>query len=210
MSKRAGGNWKPVTPNALFTSGPNYQLNACVGERNGGPWDLAAYGRGFFSGGQLIVAGCIGCTDGSASVDTIVYPAAFVFRHGIELYLKHLLKQLRVLNDSDLDAKRRPDHFIADLFASVKGELLKVNPPVVDPSEIPMVQEFIGDFAKIDPTGQAFRYPEDISNNTHLTGLTVINVEVLADYMDTLQRVLEGWICSVDSRVSYTLEAASR
>jgi hypothetical protein len=40
--------------NVLFRPGPNLNLNACVGE-NGGPYDFAAYGEGFFHAGFEII-----------------------------------------------------------------------------------------------------------------------------------------------------------
>ncbi len=90
----------PVTynfaPNMLFRSGPDFQLNACVGT-NGGPYDLRAYGQGFFEGGKAIIQAA---RNRAAPVDILVYPAAFSFRHGIELYLKHLLENVRSLYDA--------------------------------------------------------------------------------------------------------------
>ena len=91
---------KPITynfsPNMLFRSGPDYQLNACVGT-NGGPYDLRSLGQGFFDGGKAIIHAA---REGTAPVDILVYPAAFSFRHGIELYLKHLLGNVRNLRDA--------------------------------------------------------------------------------------------------------------
>ena len=81
------------TPNALFRGGPNCDLNACVGE-NGGPYDLRDYGQGFFDGGVAIIDAA---RERRAPVDVLVYPAAFAFRHGIELYIRHILASLAQL-----------------------------------------------------------------------------------------------------------------
>ena len=77
-------------PNSLFRGGPNQDLNACVGT-NGGPYEFGEYGEGFFEGGFQIVKGI---KKGAWTLDLLVYPATFSFRHGIELYLKHLVRTL--------------------------------------------------------------------------------------------------------------------
>ena len=46
------------------------------------------YGRGFFDGGHAAVKSA---QEFVGPVDLLVYPAAFSYRHGIELYLKHLV-----------------------------------------------------------------------------------------------------------------------
>ncbi len=71
-------------------------LNACVGE-NGGPYDLVDYGRGFFEGAQEIIHGL---RNGRATVDLVIYPICFSFRHGIELYLKAIIKAADAFNQS--------------------------------------------------------------------------------------------------------------
>lgn len=75
-------------PNSLFRAGPQSTLNACVGT-NGEPYDFGAYGEGFFEGGFQIIAAI---KRGEWTIDLLIYPAAFSFRHGIELYLKHMVR----------------------------------------------------------------------------------------------------------------------
>jgi hypothetical protein len=79
--------------NPLFTNGDNANMNACVGD-NGGPYELFDYGKGFFEGGHAIVAAAGALV---APVDWLVYPAAFSYRHGIELLLKQLVLTLNGL-----------------------------------------------------------------------------------------------------------------
>jgi hypothetical protein len=183
-------------PNALFRGGPNYDLNACVGE-NGGPYDLRAYGQGFFDGGKAIVDAA---RDRRFPVDILVYPAAFSFRHWIELYLKHLLNDLRDINSEPQEKEK--NHGICEYFELVAKELSTVKPEFVDLAEVGIAKDIIADFDQIDPTGQVFRYPEDLKGNAHLTGLKLINVAILDEGMDVLREVLEGWM----GRVEYIIE----
>lgn len=187
------------TQNMLFRGGADALLNACVGE-NGGPYDLLDYGRGFFEGGSLIVAGARAM---KAPVDIVVYPAAFAFRHGIELLLKHLVQRLLVFNEASVSYKR--NHGIMDLF-DLAAEQLAVARDVADPVEISLARDIIAAFNEIDPTGQVFRYPEDLKGNRHLTELKLINVEVLDDGMRVLREVLEGWIYHLDDMQDYKNE----
>ena len=174
-------------PNTLFRNGPDMSLNACVGE-NGGPYDFADYGEGFFQGGMAIVEAA---KDKRAIIDVLVYPAAFAFRHGIELYLKHLLKELIAFNDSNVEYVKH--HGIQDYWKLVVAEMQKIEGNVFDPVEVGIAGDIIDDFCQIDPTGQVFRYPEDIKGNKHLSGLGVINVEVLANGMTALHGMLNFW-----------------
>ena len=63
-------------------------------------------------------------------------------------------------------------------------------------------KDIVEDFHQIDPTGQVFRYPEDLKGNLHLIGLSIINVEVLDDGMSVLRSILEEWM----DRLDYLIE----
>ena len=77
----------------LFTNGENHQMNAGVSD-NGGPYNLFDYRRGCFEGGHAAVKSA---QDYIGPVDLLVYPAAFAYRPGIELYLKHLVCTLNTI-----------------------------------------------------------------------------------------------------------------
>ncbi len=90
--------------NELFKPAADSHFNACVGD-NGGPYSLANYADGFFDGGHAIVKDV---KDGNFKVDVLVYPAAFSFRHGIELYLKHHFQLLAELNGTSPEYPKKP------------------------------------------------------------------------------------------------------
>jgi hypothetical protein len=144
------------SPNMLFRSGPDFQLNACVGT-NGGPYDLRAYGQGFFEGGNAIIQAA---RDRTAPVDILVYPAAFLFRHGIELYLKHLLGDVRNIQDAPSVEK---NHSILEYFDLAVERLKSANEGLIDAVDAGIARDIVVDFHQIDPTGQVFRYPEETS-----------------------------------------------
>ena len=180
---------KPTyTANSLFRSGPNAQLNACVGE-NGGPYGYDEYGDGFFDGAKMIVNRI---KEGAYNIDTLIYPATFSYRHGIELYAKHLVKKLAAYNKSGADTVKT--HALKDNWALLVKEATNSKLKFFDPLEVSIAGDIIEDFCEIDPTGQVLRYPEDVKNNLHLTGLGVINVEILADGMQVLEDLFDRWL----------------
>lgn len=174
-------------PNTLFRNGPNAQLNACIGT-NGGPYDFSDYGEGFFEGAKQIIAAI---RRGEWTIDILIYPAAFSYRHGIELYVKHLLKELSAYNKSGVEYERT--HKLQDNWARVVEEAKKSKLTFFDETELSLVGDIIAEFCQIDPTGQVFRYPEDIKGNKHLEGLDVINVEVLEQGMAVVHDRLDTW-----------------
>lgn len=178
--------------NDLFRPGVNAELNACVGD-NGGPYDYIDYGAGFFHAGQAIIRAA---RDFSVPVDIGVYPATFSFRHGTELYLKQLIASVSSLNGEPKPWKK--GHDLAKLWDRLCAEIFTAGPDVFDQTDYQMVNKIILDFVEIDPTGQVFRYPEDVKGNAHLTQLRIINVEVLGEAMAKLYDILDGWYHHVE------------
>lgn len=174
--------------NPLFTNGENHQMNACVGD-NGGPYNLFDYGRGFFEGGHAAVKSA---QDYIGPVDLLVYPAAFAYRHGIELYLKHLVFALNTILETGRSFEK--NHKMIDLWKEVVNLHVAIGRELIEPEAIARAGELIGYFDAFDPTGQVFRYPEDIKGNRHLAEHKLINVEVLRDQMAELREILERWV----------------
>jgi hypothetical protein len=173
-------------PNSLFRAGPRPKLNACFGT-NGGPYNFGAYGEGFFEGGFQIINAI---KRGEWTIDILIYPAAFSFRHGIELYLKHMVHLFDEIANSGAYTKT---HSLQDNWSVFERQAIASKDGSFDPLELSIAKDIIDDFCNIDPTGQVFRYPEDIKGNKHLIGLGVINVEVLEDGMRVLHELFEGW-----------------
>jgi hypothetical protein len=171
----------------LFRPGPNLNLNACVGT-NGGPYDFGAYGEGFFTAGFEIIAAI---TKGAWTIDILIYPAVFDFRHGIELYLKHFTILANRLLGSDETMKK--GHGITKNWEELKELFVRIDNPFFDPTEIGVVEDILNDIVMIDATGQVFRYPEDNKGQPHLEDIAIINAEVLQDGMRVLADIFENW-----------------
>ena len=84
-------------------------------------------------------------------------------------------------------------HKLQDNWKLLVAEAKKSKMKSFEETELGLAGDIIEEFCQIDPTGQVFRYPEDIKGNAHLTGLGVINVEVLEQGMTVLHELLEKW-----------------
>jgi hypothetical protein len=178
---------KKYTHNSLFRPGPEPAMNACVGD-NGGPYDFAAYAEGFFQAGFEIVHAI---ERGAWTIDLLVYPAVFDFRHGIELYLKHLtILANRLVRPGTV---MQQGHGIMRNWEELKELFAKLNDSYFEPVEIGVVHDILEDTVAIDATGQVFRYPSDHKGKRHLGDISVINVVVLADGMQVLFDLFEKW-----------------
>ena len=179
---------KVVQPeNPLFTNGEHWNMNACVGD-NGGPYTMFHYAEGFFEAGHVAVQSVEAST---AKIDLLVYPIAFSYRHGIELMLKQLIHMLNLILADD--GNPRKIHNMEGSWKEVQRLTDKIDDDLIEPEAVARVGELVGHFNDIDPTGQVFRYPEDVRNNRHLTEHKLINVEVLRDQMKEMQELLNRW-----------------
>lgn len=195
--------WKPKVDqpeNPLFTNGVNANMNACVGD-NGGPYNLFDYARGFLNSGHAIVKSA---QEYVVPVDLAVYPAAFSYRHAVELYLKHLIFALNTILGTGETFKK--NHSILKLWRAMVDLNAATRANLIEQEAVERAGELIGYFDAIDPTGEVFRYPEDIKENRHLADYKLINVEVLRDQMTELQEILERWVYEAAGYRDYQLE----
>lgn len=186
--------------NPLFTTGDDWHLNACVGD-NGGPYELDDYGRGFFEGGHAAIRAA---ENGDGPIDVLIYPAAFCYRHGIELHLKRMIVLLNdLLETGETFAK---NHQMRKLWADACALHGRLPRPLLPSDRIDLAGKLIGYFDAFDPTGQVFRYPEDIKGNRHLTGFGLINVGVLREQIVELERILDDWLHQAAERIDFRNE----
>ena len=129
--------------------------------------------------------------NGAWTIDLLVYPAVFNYRHGAELYLKHLtILANRLLQTG---ATMQQGHSILHNWRTLGALFTQLNDPYFKAVDIDVVGRVLTDLAAVDPTGQVFRYPEDNKGNQHLEDIGIISVEVLADGMDILLEVFQSW-----------------
>ena len=172
--------------NKTFRGDYTSELNACVGN-NGSPY-YYEYANGFADAAVLLIDNAIK----SSNVDELVYPICFNMRHSVELRLKYQIECLELIRSEisleDFDACK--SHDIGNIWA-----YFKVKAPLFDrrfASLISGINEHINDIAKVDPTGQTFRYPLNDKSAKHLTQVSLINILILKERFSELSGKLEN------------------
>jgi hypothetical protein len=177
---------QPQKQNTLFQSGTEQyaDLNACVGQ-NGGRYDLYDYACGYFEATDALLKAA---KHKKVTIDDIVYPACLSFRHGVELFVKYLVTQLALLNDSD--DKFEQKHSILVNWKLVLKHKKSFSPHEADFEKFDAAVNAI---EEIDPFGMTFRYPDDRDGGQHLVDWPHINLHVLHLRHKELSDISKKW-----------------
>lgn len=187
--------------NAMFRPGRDWQMNACVGN-NGGPYDLYDYAHGFFEAARVIIKRA---NDRDAAVDTLVYPACFNFRHGIELYVKYGIKAVAELTGNG--ARYRTNHSILDNWKAFRDTANRELG--FKPEDVRLVDEIVACFSDVDPNGQIFRYPESIKGERHLEDWHTINLTYVGIALDRIVAIFTEWRFQIQGALAYNAQDES-
>jgi hypothetical protein len=179
---------KKYAHNMLFRPGPDFELNAAVGE-NGGPYSFRDYADGFFEAGNAIFKRV---NKKRTNIDISVYPLAYCYRHAVELYLKSLI--LHSASAINIQGDFKKNHTLIDQWNEFRKLAVRIDPKVFEPTiELEIAQDIIQDIAQIDQSGQTFRYPSSVKGEIHLTEQAVINVKILFEGMTILHEFFWKW-----------------
>lgn len=173
----------PKPGDILFRPDDDPQSDACLNWALRG-WD--AYASGYLAAANLLVETVLKT---GQRTDTLIYPVAFLYRHYLELRLKEIIVQGRMLLARQSDFK--PVHQLDVLWNSVRLILEKVwpNGPTID---LDAVENVILQFHDLDLNSFAFRYPVDRKDNATLSGLKYVGPRNLRDVMRRTAGLLEA------------------
>lgn len=182
----------PEGPGPLFTSGPNPNLNACVGT-NGGLLGDYAYVLGFAQAAMALLRTAIKpprprlpvpsfeelVDDGDvgAHVDALVYPICFSARHHVELFLKRQIARLAEVRDIDVNRTALREHRLGPLLDELKRVC-----DATDSTLRPRLAQIEGPTRELDAfdeEGQTFRYRRSNKKRLHLKDVSHINLGTL-------------------------------
>lgn len=133
------------------------------------------------------------------SLDSAIYPLVYLYRHGLELQLKLLLP----IAGRVAQAKVTSDllrHELMPMWRELR-RLLRVIDPAMDETELMAMESFIKELHEVDPGSFAFRYSTNKKGDVSLPGLQHINVEHLAEVLDSVFMMLGGihdWLGEMD------------
>jgi hypothetical protein len=178
--------------NDLFKGGIDWPLNACVGD-NGGPYGLFDYAQGYLECSRLIIEAA---KNPNSLVDTLVYPACYNFRHGIELYIKYGIESLAAINRDG--TKYRTNHSLKQNWQDFRDGAENIIE--MSAKDLSFIQQTIDCFDEVDPNGQIFRYPESIKGIQHLREWSLINLGRVGAALEIVTGIFKEWhyeLCGV-------------
>lgn len=142
----------PDVPRLAFDSGPHWQFDAQLQWALSGSHARYGYKEGYRRAASLLSREVL---DGRLSPDLAVFPLAFLWRHHIELSLKDIIADGRILADEDFEPVKH--HCLATLWSEARKYVEQCGDPKAP--ELANVEVNILEFERIDPRADGFRYP---------------------------------------------------
>jgi hypothetical protein len=188
-------------------AGYDWWFNACL---NFMPTSVQRYGhaRGYRLAADILVQH-IG--EAKRDQDVLVYPIVFLYRHYVELMLKSLIRDVRVLLRRPAKARRHnvPLHHRLTSLWQECAPLLAEAFPDEPQQDFDAVSDYVRQFSEVDPISTSFRYPEDKSGAPSVPGLKHINLASLRGMVDRLDSFLDGASSAIDHALDASLESGS-
>lgn len=187
---------------SIFAADEDWQNNACVN------WQhdyLEAYVIGYKDAADKLSELII---KNNCGQDTLVYPLAFLYRQYIELRLKEIISEGRILLGHKGTFPKH--HKIKDLWQTAKSIAIEIADNGKEHPDFSYVEHVINDFAKIDPDSFSFRFPTTKKGETAIDkSLTHINVRRLANHINGLSEYLDGISNEISIRLEHKREFAT-
>jgi len=168
----------------LFKSDSDWWHNACL---NFNGIDINAYAVGYKQAADFLVERV---SQERRYQDTLVYPIAFLYRQYLELRLKQLILAGRELLDIQ-SSQENLHHGIDKLWKQCRSMLGRIHPDE-NLDYLDDIERYIAEFARVDPSSTAFRYPTDKEGNPSLEGLSHVNLRNLSETMEKIAILLDG------------------
>jgi hypothetical protein len=128
--------------------------------------------------------------------DLLVYPIVYLYRHYLELAIKGLIRQAQNLLGDPVEVPAR--HTLVELWAMCSALLERVAPGD-SLEEQRQIGRLLREFAAVDPTSTAFRYPVDNRGNRSLPGIRQINIPNVRDVIGKIAVILDGAQAQMDN-----------
>lgn len=177
-----GFRW-PTRGDQPFTSSDQWEDNVYVDQHGHGR--LVMMMTGYKKAADLMVAHVAqNHTDG----DALVFPIIFNYRQFIELSLKYIITTYGRSVGVEPNWKT---HDLGVLWSIFLDVLSKYDSDDEDGS-VGVVGQIITEFAKVDPSSFAYRYPVDTKGRLVRLALENVNLPGLADVMDGVDGYFTG------------------
>jgi hypothetical protein len=154
-------------------------------------WDL--YTSGYLEAAKSLVNAT---SNKRGSLDTLVYPTVFLYRHYLELRLKSIIAEGEELLGGQ---GKRPSHHNLDLLWKTTRKIIEEVFSKEPKEPVEAVEECIGQFCNQDLQSFAFRYPVDKSGNRNLKEVNLLNVRQFREVMHRVSSFLESASCGIST-----------
>ena len=128
--------------------------------------------------------------DGAVPQDLVVYPIVTLYRHYLELLIKHLYLLTGLELDEDTDS-RAYGHDLTGLWLAARERLPRV-PDIGSLDDLKVVDLVVGSFAQADQRATSFRYPDQVQELVLPTTNGRINLGQLRRLVLKAGHALEG------------------
>jgi len=155
-----------------FGKGVKWYLNVGRGDGH----DFLDYASGYFDAANLVSKHIIDSRDASGEIalQVGIYPVLYLYRQATELALKHFIY------DKPNAAPLRKSHNLEKLWKEARPEIqtmLEQNGGKNEMKALKKLDKFIARMHAADPSGEAFRFPEDLQRAKYLQEFKEINLE---------------------------------
>lgn len=175
--------------------------------------EVYAYAEGYRRAADIVADYVV---EKGAEQDYLIFPIVFMYRQYLELTLKNITRQARLL--FGLDADLPFGHDLLALWGPCK-ELLRRLTPKVEEEDLTAVEYVLDQINGIDPTSEAFRYPLKKEEKEEkgekkkkrekggvipsLAGLRCINIGRVAAGMHSAATFLDGVLMMITVYLDY-------
>jgi hypothetical protein len=182
--------------NSLFSGDKDWKANACLNWSND---TIGLYIEGYREAADKLVHDVV---NSGTNQDILVFPISFLYRHYIELQLKHIIRESRIFLEEG--ASFPEHHRIDDLWNtanSLMARIIKDHDKSINDYitkvDIQAIKTIITEFARVDPESFSFRYPKDKKGARNLVGIQYINLRKLQGQMEVLKAKLDKYYLCV-------------
>ena len=139
-----------------------------------------------------------------ATIDVLIYPICFNFRHAVELYIKYIIADLGRVKGTG--QRYKPGHTLLRNWKKAEKLLAAIDYAAEDAA---IFEQVVRHIDEVDPTGQTFRYPESIKYDQHLKDWPSINLVVLETYYAKCFAIARNWQYRIDAAVDRAAQAGT-
>ncbi len=185
----------PEPGDSLFAGASDWETLAAIG---GNDWHgLLLYAQSYKEAADVVVDHI---EHTRRRQDSMVYAVMLLYRHYIELTLKGLLRLGSMFEGSAPEYPKH--HSIYGLWHLCKP-MLKTAFPTGDDSATKAVEECMKQIALMDPSGEAWRFPEDKKGRAIRHSVCFLSLRNTRKVMDKIAGYLEGSYDGMDELLEF-------